>query len=426
MEGELRTAFDGLSAAVAQAEGIGEYYNELPSTLESINMQLQGISGRIQRLLDKLHDKTTRLVANQAIIDDLTGQHGNMSTRLAESQTEIDRITRESDDIRRQIQELTQDRNRERSEQETHLRELVESHQKNLEDQRNANSEEKRRQLEEIDARNQAEQDALRASMADAQNASQRQLAELTERARLLEQRANASETEVSNINASRQELAANIQRLELENANLKSQISEVTEVMKQATTILENLTPDRRDQIERQIRELNTHIDRIKSILDSEPNDDEPNDDEYSETRQHPPINNDDTINLPNGRNITISELINKLNEKIRQVERNRADASKYTNFRNIITRDKSGNYGIQDIQNMLNRFEFTENEKFKGGKKTRKHKKYNRKTKKQRGGYKYKFNAVRSSIATSRISRRSRRRSSSKTTRTTRTSSR
>lgn len=427
----MEATINNLSAAVRTAKELGEYYATLPNSLAGINTELEKISSQIQGIVSELGRKTAQVEANDATIRDLTGRSDATTAELTSSREETQRIASESEGIKRQVTELTEQQARERSEKQSELEQLQAEHQANLKQQQEASSEEARRALAEKDALNVQEQQALRGEMDKDRQESQARFADLSERAKELQDQAAASQNEIGSLNATRQELAAKIQSLETENAELKRQIDLATEAMESATAILKNLKPENKDAIQRQIQTLQDHIQSINRILGSEPRDAE-----FADALESIlPYNTIITKQYySNGRTyekrFTLGSLLTAL------------DKATIRGKENVINKLRSAD-NLDKINTILD--DLTEGQlasildivtESRGGRKTRRHKKRSRKTKNQRGGFKYSAHARRTSITTPSSSRRrssrssssrsssSRRRSSRR--KTTRTSSR
>lgn len=413
----FQEAFDALSAAVATAQGAGKYYQQLPGALESINTELKGIAAKIQRIVTELAQKTAQVAANEATIRDLTGRSGEITNELAASREETERIRRESEAITSQVGQLNAEKEAQLAQQKAELARLEQEHRENLEREKQTNSEAARRAIEEKDIENAEKQAKLREEMEQNKQDSQERLAELQRQANELNARAEASQSEVATLNATKQQLAETITRLEGENAELKRQILDASGVMESAKLILQQLTPENRDAITKQIKQLNDHIGRINEILDSES--------EFVEARESA-LSGNTKFTQQYSKNdrtwqktFTLEALLAAVNavtikNKDRLIEE-LINANTEEKIYEILSKLKPG-----QLAEILERVVET-----RGGRKTRRYKKHGRKTRrKQRGGFKYSAHARRTSITTSR--RRSSRPTSTTSRRTTRSSSR
>ena len=412
----FQDAFDALSAAVATAQGAGEYYQQLPVALEGINKELLIISNKIDRIVTELANKTAQVAANDATIRDLTGRSAEITNELAASRAETAAIRHEREDIERQVAQLNAEKEAQLAQQQDELARLQEEHREILEREkreRQTSSQGAISALAEKERENSEQQAILRKEMEDDKAVSQAKLAELQRQADELNARAQTSKDEVVSLTASKEQLAQTIQRLEVENAQLKTQILEASRVMESAKLILQQLTPQNRDEINRQISQLKDHIGIINGILVSGA---EGPGGAAANPRISPGgLSYDMKLDLKPIA-ITKEYKLGGLIKKVRESNWPDAKISAVTQKLENATTMGEINQAFDGLdKTILSR----------GGRKTRRHKKRSRKTRrKQRGGFKYSAHARRTSITTSR--RRSSRPTSTTSRRTTRSSSR
>jgi len=401
----FESALTELSKAVTDTQDVKSYYSKLPQDLAQINKDLQDISADIKKIITELDQKTIQLEENSQKIEGLNMTLTENEAQKSDLLESNKKIQEERQNVLTQIQELREEQESDRATNIRKLDELQAEHGRILEAQRLATDQQKVEELAKRDDENSKKIDDLTATMKNEQDVLAGQLASLTKEKVDLDEQSKQINAELASLQSVNQGLSSNLESLTKKNTELTAQLNEATDVMNQATDILRDM-PKNRSNIDTELIQLTRHITEIKRILGRGRQ--EPGEEEYVDATQ--------TI-LPEDTKITKKYFSNnRTNEKtfslIKLVEviQNSDLKNKDQLIYKLMTATNKVN-----VDNILN--ELTEgqlatimtNKTLSGG----------RKTKKQRGGFKYNTNARRTSITTTR-------RTSSRRTRSRRTSSR
>ena len=419
---DFTTAFEGLRTAVTRANELQEgFYQSLPGTLGEINRDLQGITEQIEGIIAQLKEKDGLVARNQAEINALTEQSDATNAELttlreseSRNQTEIERLTAS-------VSQLEESRLRQTEKFQAEKDKLIKDLDETLQNERAAdaaNNNTLKKQLEEREATIRGKLASLNELKKESDAKYEENIAQLEAQEEFTKQKAADLNARIAAKETESSDLSTRLTSLETENDSLKEQIRDASALMSQATTLLSNLDPENEQKINEQITALRVSIGEINRILDSGPT--SKREILHKIFQENRGTNIDPSLVFNNISNIPINQPINigrtgkskPLNEILGTIIGSQYDEDVKVSLLLQINAAKD----VKSIQAIVNEA-ITNGLRLSGGRKTRKHKKHGRKTKrKQRGGFHYSERAHRRRITTSSSSRRSSRRSSSR----------
>ena len=414
MSTSFETALGELGAAINANNNSELFYQGLPGTLGEINRQLQSITDRIRVIKADLDQKTGEVEVNNQRLAGFDTQMSDMAKHNSELQSEKEAIQRERDELKGKIDELQLQMEKNTTSLDKEIRELNRQHEENMVKQAAAKDKLTLEELKKKDDAIAAEKSRLEQEMKTLQDRYNTQITELNAEKNRLDAEYQTINTERLNLKTQKEGLDVMVKELRNRNAELEQQLNDATGVMNEATRLL-NAMPTSQPEIRENLNTLRGYIDKINQILDSES--------EFVDARESElPGNTIITQTYTSsGRTIEKTFTLKALLDAAIKADIKEKDKPDLINalqnadsveiIKRIFNTLTSG-----QLATILDRVVET-----RGGRKTRRIKKHGRKTKKQRGGFKYNTNARRTSITTTRrsSSRRTSRRTSTTSSR-------
>lgn len=416
MSSSFDTALGELGAAIKANNNSEVFYQGLPGTLGEINRQLQSITDRIRVIKADLDQKTGEVEVNNQRLAGFDTQMSDMAKHNSELQSEKEAIQRERDELKGEIDALRLQMEQDTTSLNNRIRELNRQHEENMVKQAAAKDKLTLEELEKKDAAIAAQKQRLEEEMKNLQDKYNTQIAQLNDEKTGLDAQSKEINNELAKLSGDNEILATQIDTLNTRNAELTAQLDKATGLMSKATILL-NAMPTSQPKIEETLNTLRGYIDKINQILDSES---KFVDARESRLRGDTIINQDYAASDGRGKNNKSFTLKALLDAVITAKIREDVKPALINGLQNADSPEKIkeilGKFDQGRLATILDQVVET-----RGGRKTRRIKKHGRKTKKQRGGFKYNTNARRTSITTTRrsSSRRTSRRTSTTSSR-------
>jgi len=262
MNDDFETIRRDFEVALQQAEDNSKLFQGIPTSLATINRNLQNIHDQLKEKGLVISSKKEEIASNKDEIKSREEQSKLLDAEIQQSEAEIARLTREKEQLDQNLAVLAS----ELQEQRNQMDELRRQHEKNLEvlkSETNAELQKKDKALQdEIDKMNEEYKEKIKQYEQAQKELGQKEQKLAEDQDKLIE--------DTNSLQGEKQVLEERIRQLEEKNDSLQGQVTEAKKVMREATDALKRISSNNPDTINEQIRELQEYIHKINEILGS------------------------------------------------------------------------------------------------------------------------------------------------------------